>query len=99
MTLEQFRSSLAGDEPPAGLSAVAHALWLDGKGKWAEAHDLASEIDTADGSRVHAYLHRKEGDLDNAGYWYRHARRPPATESLDAEWEALVREFLRSLLT
>jgi hypothetical protein len=43
---------------------------------------------------VHAYLHRKEGDQDNAGYWYRRVRKPPATVSLDEEWEELARELL-----
>lgn len=94
MTFEQFQASLAGDEPPAGLSPSARALWLDGKGKWSEAHDLASEIDGSGGAIIHAYLHRKEGDLDNAGYWYRQAARSAASGSLDAEWQALVREYL-----
>ena len=94
MTFEEFRSSLAGEEPPAGLSAAATALWLDGKGKWAEAHELASDVPTSDGALVHAYLHRKEGDLDNARYWYGQARRDPATSSLDEEWQGMVREFL-----
>ena len=94
MTFEQFQASLAGDEPPAGLSPAARALWLDGKGKWSQAHDLASEITGSAGVIIHAYLHRKEGDLENAGYWYRQAARSPASGSLDAEWQALVREHL-----
>ena len=94
MTYEQFQASLAGDDPPAGLSPAARALWLDGKGKWGEAHDLASDIEGRDGASIHAYLHRKEGDLDNARYWYGEASRSPATGSLDAEWQALAREYL-----
>lgn len=94
MTFDEFRASLAGDEPPAGLGPAARALWLDGKERWSDAHDLASEIDGETGARVHAYLHRKEGDLDNAGYWYRRASRPAATGALAAEWEELVRDFL-----
>jgi hypothetical protein len=94
MTFEQFQASLAGDQPPEGIGAPARSLWLDGKGKWAEAHELASEIPGRDGASIHAYLHRKEGDQDNARYWYRQAARNPATGSLDAEWQALVREYL-----
>ncbi|HKE17823.1 MAG TPA: hypothetical protein VKB80_23265 [Kofleriaceae bacterium] len=94
MTFEQFQASLAGDEPPAGLSAAARALWLDGKGKWSEAHDLAGEMAGPGGAIIHAYLHRKEGDLDNARYWYRRAARSPASGSLEVEWQALVREHL-----
>jgi hypothetical protein len=97
VTYEQFLSSLArDDDPPAELGPAARALWLDGKGKWGDAHELAGEIETSEGARVHAYLHRKEGDLDNAGYWYRQARRKPAEGSLEEEWEVLVREFLRT---
>jgi hypothetical protein len=88
-----FRSSLAGENPPQGLSAAARALWLDGKGKWTEAHDLASEISSNAGARIHAYLHRKEGDVGNARYWYRRAGVAPATGSLDAEWLGLVNEI------
>lgn len=96
MTFEQFRASLAGDAPPDGLGPAARSLWLDGKGMWIEAHDLAGDIDSSDGARVHAYLHRKEGDLDNAGYWYRRARRTPATGPLADEWESLVRDLIDS---
>ncbi|HWM84277.1 MAG TPA: hypothetical protein VNO33_00540 [Kofleriaceae bacterium] len=94
MTLEEFRSSLAEQEPPDGLSTAMRALWLDASGDWAGAHDLAGDISTSDGALIHAYLHRKEGDLDNARYWYRQAGRAPASGSLEEEWLALVREFL-----
>jgi hypothetical protein len=93
VTLEQFMSSLENDEPPAGSSDLARVLWLDRKGKWAEAHDLASEIETDAGARLHAYLHREEGDLDNARYWYRRSGRAPASGSLDDEWRELVRDL------
>ncbi len=96
MTFEEFSSSLTGDAPPEGLGPAARALWLDGKGRWSEAHELASDIDALAGARIHAYLHRKEGDLANAGYWYRKARLPPATGPLDEEWELLVRDLLDS---
>jgi hypothetical protein len=93
VTLEQFLSSLAEDAPPPGASDLALVLWLDRKGKWAEAHDLASEIETEAGSRLHAYLHREEGDLDNARYWYQRAGCTPASGSLDDEWHQLVRKL------
>jgi len=93
VTFEAFSQSLAG-AAPAGLPAALRALWLDGKGDWAGAHELAGEIDGADGALVHAYLHRKEGDLDNARYWYRRSGRAPFAGSLDDEWAALARELL-----
>jgi len=95
VTFDEFRASLATDtEPPAGLSAPLRALWLDGKGDWASAHKDLDSIETRDAARVHAYMHRKEGDLDNARYWYRRAGATPSAESLETEWAALVRALL-----
>ena len=94
MTYEQFLATLAQPDPPPDLSAAATALWLDGKGNWSGAHDMASDIPSSDGARIHAYLHRKEGDLGNARYWYRQARLAPATGPLEEEWQSLVRHFL-----
>lgn len=93
MNLETFRASLAGDAPPEGISPALAGLWWDGKGDWQRAHACAQEQEDAAGAAVHAYLHRKEGDLGNAGYWYRWAGRRPATGDLGAEWEFLVREL------
>ena len=70
------------------------ALWWAGKGEWDQAHEIAQEIDARDGSWVHAYLHRVEGDASNAGYWYRRAGRPAASGEPRAEWEAIVAEML-----
>ena len=95
MTFLEFRASLASrDEPPAGLSAPLRALWLDGKGDWAAAHGTVDDLETTTAARVHAYIHRKEGDLDNARYWYRRAGATPLTGSLDEEWSELVRALL-----
>lgn len=94
MTLDEFRSSLAGAAPPAGLPPVLQALWHDGHGDWNAAHEVAQDVPDPDGAWVHAYLHRKEGDAGNAAYWYRRASQPACRESLDAEWEAIVGTFL-----
>ncbi len=94
MDLAAFMASLAGTAPPAGLSLAAQALWWDAKGDWARAHDCAQEQDDSEGAWVHAYLHRREGDAANAGYWYRRAGKPPATAALAQEWEAIVRAVL-----
>jgi len=42
---------------------------------------------------VHAYLHRVEGDLSNAAYWYNRAVQPVCKTSLATEWEALYKEL------
>ncbi len=90
MDVHGFKESLDAAEPPAGLSLAALALWWDAKGDWAKAHQCAQEQDDATGAWVHAYLHRKEGDLSNAGYWYRRADRPVAAVTLGEEWETIA---------
>jgi hypothetical protein len=94
MDLQAFRDSTAKPQPPAELSPALKALWWDAKGDWDKAHEYAQERDDAAGTRVHAYLHRKEGDQSNAGYWYRRAGVAPSILTLDEEWEELARAFL-----
>jgi hypothetical protein len=94
MTFETVRQSLTADEPPAGLSLALLGLWWDAKGDGAMAHESAQQDEGADCSWVHAYLHRKEGDLGNATYWYRRAGKPVCRESLDAEWRTIVKELV-----
>ena len=94
MTIDEFRLTLSTDSPPTNLAPALVALWHDGRGNWKAAHDVAQDIDGPTGAWIHAYLHRKEGDLGNAGYWYRRANQPVATDSLDAEWTRLVSALL-----
>jgi hypothetical protein len=95
MSFAEFRkSAAAGAGPPPALSPALQALWHDARGEWDAAHALAQAAGGADGDWVHAYLHRKEGDAANAGYWYRRAGRPVATSSLQDEWSALAGELL-----
>src|SRR3954453_12457456 len=94
MTLEDFRDSLRSASPPAGLGPALQALWHEANGDWPAAHGLAQAQDDDAGAWVHGYLHRVEGDLANAGYWYRRAGRPVANTSLDEEWAALMQNLL-----
>lgn len=94
MTVAEFRESLAHDEPPKELSAPLAALWWDAKDAWAQAHSMVDELESKDGMAVHAYLHRKEGDEGNAGYWYARAGKPKPSASLAAEWEQIARVLL-----
>lgn len=94
MDLAAFKASLARDAPPARLSLAAKALWWDAKGDWAKAHDCAQRQEDAEGAWVHAYLHRREGDPANAGYWYRRAGKKAPSLALAREWEAIVRAVL-----
>ena len=97
MSFAEFQESVANDAaPPAGASLPLRALWHDARGDWTRAHNFAQEDHGRDGSWVHAYLHRKEGDAGNAGYWYARAgRKMPANGvTLDAEWEDIARDLL-----
>jgi hypothetical protein len=91
-----FKASLSGAAPASGLDAPLAALWWAAKGHWDEAHKIVQDEATADAAWVHAYLHRVEGDIGNAGYWYRQATKPVASGPLDIEWEAIASRLLGS---
>ena len=94
MTLDAFRRTLTETAPPDTLSPPLLAMWQDAKGNWNAAHAIAQDIDDRTGSWIHAYLHRKEGDVGNAGYWYRRAGQPPAHDTLEEEWSRIVTALL-----
>ena len=93
MTLKDFKSTLSSSAPPA-VSETLKAMWFDGKGDWEQAHNVAQDIHTLEGSWIHAYLHRKEGDAGNAAYWYSRARQPVCKSSFEEEWNAIVAALL-----
>jgi hypothetical protein len=93
MTLKEYALSLKQSAPPSGLSPILEALWHAGKGNWEMAHSIAqSKEGIAAYDRLHAYLHRKEGDESNARYWYRRAGAAVFDGPLDQEWDELVME-------
>lgn len=91
----RLRATLADAAPPTGLDPLLVALWWAARGDWDRAHGIAQDIETGDGAWVHAWLHRVEGDLANAGYWYARAGRPKATGPLDAEWNEIAAALLQ----
>ena len=95
MTLQDFKSTLSSPQPPAHLTDLLKAMWYEGKKDWEKAHNIAQDIGSQNGSWIHAYLHRREGDQGNAAYWYRRAGRPVPRVDLDQEWEQIVTELLR----
>jgi hypothetical protein len=95
MTYHEFKESTKGKEPLVVLSPLLLALWHDAKGEWEKAHELAQDVHDKDGAWVHAYLHRKEGDLSNASYWYQQAGRSASNISLQKEWEVIVTDLLK----
>lgn len=94
MTIDEFRDSLAQPAPPPELRAVLRALWHAGRGEWDEAHEIAQSVDDAEGAWVHAHLHRTEGDLDNASYWYSRAKKSRPDLALETEWDEIVGALL-----
>ena len=94
MDFAVFSESLAQAAPPPGLSRALEGLWWDAKGDWDKAHQCAQEVEDEPGNWVHAYLHRKEGDASNAGYWYRRAGQSHSQATLQAEWESIAKALL-----
>lgn len=94
MTLDEFKALSDVSE----LDQALQALWQDRNGNWDRAHDLAQAANNAQGDWVHAYLHRKEGDIGNAGYWYSRAGQPRvgAGVSLEEEWDQISTTLLAS---
>jgi hypothetical protein len=94
LTLAEFKATLSASTPPS-VSKALQALWHDARGEWDTAHQIANDGDDQTGAWVHAYLHRKEGDLGNAGYWYRRAGQPVASDSLESEWTRIVSALMK----
>ncbi|UPK24319.1 hypothetical protein [Bradyrhizobium sp. 195] len=89
-----FIASLDGAAPAPDLNAPLAGLWWAAKGDWDRAHKIVQDESSREAAWVHAYLHRVEGDLGNAGYWYRQAGQVAAKDSLEAEWERMVSALL-----
>jgi hypothetical protein len=94
MTLAEFKRSLLEMQPPPGLAPALAALWWAGKGDRERAHALVMDEGGQDCAWVHAYLHRVEGDLGNASYWYGQAGKTPDTGPLGAEWDSIAAALL-----
>ena len=94
MTPATLAASISKAEPPGELAPTLQALWWAAKGDWECAHKIVQDDDSAEAAWVHAYLHRVEGDLPNARYWYRTAGKPVETGALEAEWTAIAAGLL-----
>jgi hypothetical protein len=93
--IDAFRGSVAAHQPPAEVSPALEGLWWLAKGDWNRAHQCVQGHEgEADCDWVHAHLHRQEGDLSNANYWYRRAHQPLATVPLPDEWTTITTTLL-----
>ncbi len=94
MNLAELKRAVAKAKPPVGVSPALEALCWAAKGDWDKAHGIVMHESGRDAAWVHAYLHRLEGDRDNAAYCYRQARRPAASGPLETEWDAIATALL-----
>jgi hypothetical protein len=94
MTIEEFLALKDVGTVPEDVPPLLQALLLDAAGDWDSAHAIAQKDPSAEGSWVHAYLHRVEGDLGNSSYWYHRAGRNMPQISLAEEWEYIAMELL-----
>ncbi|MGK7877993.1 MAG: hypothetical protein AB4426_33205 [Xenococcaceae cyanobacterium] len=98
MRLDEFTQLIEKQERcPSELPKVLQALWYDKKGDWDKAHQIVQNARDADSAWVHAYLHRKEGDLSNARYWYRRSGKPEFKAALNQEWEQIASDLLGTI--
>jgi len=96
MEIDAFRASLSAEAPPQGLNEALQALWWDAKGNWDSAHSCVQADERTRAAWVHAYLHRKEGDLANASYWYGKAGRAVPSTPLEQEWRSIAAALLEA---
>lgn len=94
MDKSSFLQSLKYDDAPLDISLYATALWHDAKGNWEKAHEIVQDLRDTRAARIHAYLHRKEGDIFNADYWYQRADAVRPSVSLSEEWNLLVDDLM-----
>jgi len=94
MDFDEFKKFLGGETPPPGAGMLLQALWYDARGDWARAHEIVQSQKGKSSAAVHGYLHREEGDLANADYWYDRAGCARPQHSLKKEWKTLVETLL-----
>lgn len=94
MKRNDFKTSVTNQSPSKELPKPLEALWWQKKGDWDKAHAIVQSDKTDDGAWVHALLHREEGDLGNASYWYSRANKVMPKETIENEWELIVSELL-----
>ncbi|MGI8951950.1 MAG: hypothetical protein ACR2FN_10245 [Chitinophagaceae bacterium] len=99
LSFENFQQSISDNKPPEKTSVYLLALWYDAKGNWQTAHEIIQDINDKNAAWIHAYLHRKEGDISNANYWYNKAKKNMPLFSLQEEWKYIVQYLLNEELT
>ena len=91
MNYNTFITSIKSGFPPDELTKPELAMWHAMNDNWNSAHHTAQSIKNELGAWIHAYLHRIEGDIENANYWYKRASRLPSQNTLKDEAEEIIR--------
>ena len=94
MQFEEFQKTLTASSPPQNASVYLKSLWYDAKNDWNKAHEMIQSVEDKTAAWVHAYLHRKEGDIGNADYWYSRADKKRPAVTLNEEWENITKSLL-----
>ena len=95
LTLNEVIETIKEETPPEDISDTLQTMWHTRQGEWETADNIAQSISTALGSWIHAYLHRVEGDLSNAGYWYKRAGKPQFQGSTKAEADEIINSIFK----
>jgi len=90
MQYDDFIKLTKESKPSDKLSGLHLAIWYAVKDNWDMAHNIVQDINTETAYWIHAYLHRVEGDISNANYWYNRARKKPSSESLKSELNDII---------
>ncbi|HKX41771.1 MAG TPA: hypothetical protein VJO99_11470 [Burkholderiaceae bacterium] len=96
--VDAFLAALDGEKAPSFATPLLRAIWHGLRGEWDAGHEIAQSQDDAEGAWVHAWLHRVEGDLSNAAYWYRRAHQPPRRDDTRAEGLDIARVLIQSMV-
>ncbi|QES91024.1 hypothetical protein E0W69_018615 [Rhizosphaericola mali] len=94
MDFSSFLQSLNNHQPTEDFSAELQALWWIRKDQWNIAHDMVQNLSSKNAALIHALLHKIEGDIWNANYWYANANSNNPNISIEKEWENLVKKIL-----
>ena len=92
MTVAELKVSARQDKaPPAKLTLSGQALWWLWRGDWDAAHQIAQDMENAEGAWLHALVHLYEGDVSNAHYWFHQADRPAmGLTQKEKTWEQIA---------
>ena len=94
MDYSEFIISISSNTPPNFDSQLLLAMWYSLKDEWDTSHEIVQDINSTDAAWVHAHLHKIEGDMSNAKYWYDKATKNTLDLSIEGEAEEIIKFLL-----